>query len=287
MATVREIRARIATVKKIEQVTTAMKLVAAARLRRAQERAEAARPYADMMQKTIQQLAPSLKGLDHPLLAERESKAAAVVVLCAERGLAGSYNANIMREVAGLVSSLPVPAHLYVIGKKGAAFLRRRKYNVVIEASMPGTEVNLGEVRALSARVRAEFEAGDVDEVYLVYSRFVSAITQRPTVLKVLPIEAPATEANVPVADDLIFEPDAPTLLGHLLPRYVDVQLYRAMTEAVASEHGARMTSMTSASDNAAEMISDLTLQYNRVRQAAITKELAEIVGGAEALSKG
>ncbi|HEY3415149.1 MAG TPA: ATP synthase F1 subunit gamma [Armatimonadota bacterium] len=285
MATVREIRARIATVKKIEQVTTAMKLVAAARLRRAQERAEAARPYADLMQKTIQQLAPSLKGLDHPLLADRESKAAAVIVLCAERGLAGSYNTNIMREVAVLVSSLPVPARLYVIGKKGAGFLRRRKYDVVYEASMPGTEVNLGEVRALSARVRAEFEAGDVDEVYLVYSRFVSAITQRPTVLKVLPFEAPAHDANIPVADDLIFEPDAPTLLGHLLPRYVDVQVYRAMTEAVASEHGARMTSMTSASDNAAEMISDLTLQYNRVRQAAITKELAEIVGGAEALA--
>jgi F-type H+-transporting ATPase subunit gamma len=287
MATVREIRARIATVKKIEQVTTAMKLVAAARLRRAQERAESARPYADLMRTTVQRLAPSLQGFDHPLLQTRETRAVAVVVLSAERGLAGSYNANIMREVFGLLSTITVPVRLLVMGKKGAAFLKRRKYDVVYDAPMPATEVNMAEVRALSARVRADFEAGVLDEVYLVYSRFVSAITQRPTVLKLLPFEAPAHDPNIPQSDDVIFEPDALTLLARLLPRYIDVQVYRAMTEAVASEHGARMTSMTSASDNAGEMISDLTLQYNRVRQAAITKELAEIVGGAEALAKG
>jgi F-type H+-transporting ATPase subunit gamma len=240
-----------------------------------------------MMQAMIQQLAPSLKGFDHPLLTAREPKSAAIVILSAERGLAGSYNTNIMREVTALVASLPVPAKLLVIGKRGAGFLKRRHFNMVFEASMPANEANMAEVRTLSARIRADFESGEVDEVYLVYSQFLSAITQRPTVLKLLPFESPGDDPNIPATDDVIFEPDAPSLLGRLLPRYVDVQVYRAMTEAVASEHGARMTSMTSASDNAHEMISDLTLMYNRVRQAAITKELAEIVGGAEALSNG
>ncbi|HEY3266458.1 MAG TPA: ATP synthase F1 subunit gamma [Armatimonadota bacterium] len=288
MATVREIRGRIATVKKIEQVTSAMKMVAAARLRRASERAEAARPYADMMHAMLQNLTPSLQGFSHPLLQSREVRSVGVVVLSAERGLAGSYNANLMREVQSLSRSLNAPARYTVLGRKGVSFLKRRGFNVVYEASMPATEVNLGEVRAVAAQIRKDFEDGAVDEVYLVYSRFVSAMTQRPVALKLLPFEAPPASLEAPPpSSDIIFEPDATSLLSRLLPRYVDTQVYRAMTEAVASEHGARMTSMSSASDNAAEMIKGLTLTYNRVRQAAITKELAEIVGGAEALRQG
>lgn len=285
MATVREIRARIATIKKIQQVTSAMKMVAAARLRRAQERAEAARPYAERMREMLANLAPSLQGFDHPLLETREVKNVGVVVLGAQGGLAGSYNANIMREAQALVRSLPVPARLIVRGKRAVGFLKRRNYNVVNEGMMPTNEVALGEVRALSGYVRHAFESGAVDEVYLVYSQFVSAMSQRPTVLKLLPLEAPAGETEA--AHDIIFEPNPEELLNRLLPRYVDVQIYRGMTEAVASEFGARMTSMTSASDNAGEMIKGLTLSYNRARQAAITKELAEIVGGAEALQQG
>jgi len=286
MATVREIRARIATIKKIQQVTSAMKMVAAARLRRAQERAEAARPYAERMREMLADLAPSLQGMDHPLLQQREVRNVGVVVLGAQGGLAGSYNANIMREVQTLVRSLPVPARLVVRGKRAISFLKRRNYNVVNEGMMPTNEVNLGEVRSLAGYIRHEFESGAVDEVYLVYSQFVSAMSQRPVALKILPLEAPAQEGGT-ASQDLIFEPNPEELLNRLLPRYVDVQVYRGMTEAVASEFGARMTSMTSASDNAGEMIKGLTLSYNRARQAAITKELAEIVGGAEALQQG
>jgi len=291
MATVREIRARIAAIKKIQQVTSAMKMVAAARLRRAQERAEASRPYAERMHEMLQSLAPALQGFDHPLLETRETRNVGVIVLSAEKGLAGSYNANLMRETAALLGRIEAPKRLYVMGRKGVTFLKRRKHNVVHEGGMPATEVSLAEVRALASRIREDFISGTVDEVYLVYSRFINAVSQRPTVIRILPFAAPhageAPQIDSVAAGDILFEPDPERLLGNLLPRYVDVQVYRAMTEAVASEHGARMTSMSSASDNAAEMIRGLTLSYNRVRQAAITTELNEIVGGAEALRQG
>lgn len=266
-----------------------MKMVAAARLRRAQERAESARPYAEGMREMLGSLAPALQGFQHPLLEARETRNIGVVVLSAERGLAGSYNTNLMREVVALLGRLQSPVRLYVLGRKGAAFLKRRHYNVVMEGPMPASEANMGDARAVASRIRQEFEAGEVDEVYLVYSRFVSAISQRPTVFRILPFAAPESAgAEAPeAADDLIFEPEPAHLLATLLPRYVEVQVFQAMTEAVASEHGARMTSMSSASDNATEMIKGLTLSYNRARQAAITKELAEIVGGAEALQQG
>jgi F-type H+-transporting ATPase subunit gamma len=263
-----------------------MKMVAAARLRRAQERAEAGRPYAERMRDMLANLAPSLQGFDHPLLQAREVKNIGIVVLGAQGGLAGSYNANLMREVQTLVRSLTVPTRLMVRGKKAVGFLKHRHFNVVNEGMMPTNEVNLGEVRGLAGRIRQEFESGTVDEVYLVYSRFISAMSQQPSVMKLLPLEPPAEAAGA-ASRDILFEPNPEELLNRLLPRYVDVQIYRGMTEAVASEFGARMTSMTSASDNAGEMIKDLTLHYNRARQAAITKELAEIVGGAEALQQG
>lgn len=288
MATVREIRGRIAAIKKIQQVTSAMKMVAAARLRRAQERAESARPYADSMVKMLQNLAPALQDYSHPLLEARETRVVGVIVLSAEKGLAGSYNANLMRETQHLLADIAAPKRLYVLGKKGISFLRRRGHNIVYAASMPASEVSMPEVRALAARVRQDFISGEVDEVHIVYSRFLSAVSQQPTHMRLLPFAAPdSSEAADEAISDVIIEPDADRLLGVLLPRYVDVQVYRAMTEAVASEHGARMTSMSSASDNAAEMIRGLTLTYNRVRQAAITTELNEIVGGAEALQQG
>jgi F-type H+-transporting ATPase subunit gamma len=290
MATIREIRARIGAIKKIQQVTQAMKLVAAARLRRAQERAEQGRPYGKMMTDTLQTLAPALQGYHNPLLERRDTvRNIAVVVLSAERGLAGSYNSNIMREVGQFLAGMRekgVEARLAVFGKKGHAFLSRRGHNIAYSAPMPATEVSEGDVRALSSFVQNAFVSGEVDEVYLVYSRFVSAISQRPTTVKLLPIERPEG-ASFHAPADIIFQPDARGLLDRLLPRYVDVLIYRAMAEAIASEHGARMTSMTSATNNAIEMIADLTLTYNRARQAAITTELNEIVGGAEALQAG
>ena len=286
MAGVREIRARIQTIKKIEQVTTAMKLVAAARLRRAQERAEAGRPYADTMQAILNRLAPSLLDYSHPLLQTRPVERIGVIVLSAERGLAGSYNTNLMRELQSFLRSHSAEARLRVLGKKGTTYLKRRGYNVVFEEAMPGSEISASLVRSLSAQAQAEFADGTVDEVYLAYSRFVSAMTQRPTVMRLLPMEPPSVETGLLSADDVILEPSPRTLLDRLLPRYVDAQIYRAIAEAVAGEHGARMTSMSSASDNAGEMIKDLTLSYNRARQASITTELSEIVAGADALKQ-
>jgi F-type H+-transporting ATPase subunit gamma len=288
MATIREIRARIGTIKKIQQVTQAMKLVAAARLRRAQERAEQGRPYGKMMADLLHTLAPALQSYDNPLLETHEEvRNAVVIVLSAERGLAGSYNANLMRETTHFVGGLRakgIEVSLAVLGKKGNAFLSRRGYKVIFSSPMPATEVPPGDVRALSSLVQNLFVTRQVDEVYLLYSRFISAISQRPTTVKLLPIERPeGVDSHAPA--DIIFQPNAVGLLDKLLPRYVDVLIHRAMAEAMASEHGARMTSMSSASDNAVEMIKDLTLSYNRARQAAITKELAEIVGGAEALT--
>lgn len=286
MAGVREIRARIQTIKKIEQVTTAMKLVAAARLRRAQERAEAGRPYADTMQAILNRLAPSLHDYPHPLLQTRPVERIGVIVLSAERGLAGSYNTNLMRELQSFLRSHSAEARLSVLGKKGTTYLKRRGYNVVFEDAMPGSDISASLVRSLSAQAQAEFANGTVDEVYLAYSRFVSAMTQRPTVMRLLPMEPPSVETGLLSADDVILEPSPRTLLDRLLPRYVDAQIYRAIAEAVAGEHGARMTSMSSASDNAGEMIKDLTLSYNRARQASITTELSEIVAGADALKQ-
>lgn len=284
MAGVREIRARIQTIRKIGQVTTAMKLVAAARLRRAQERAEAGRPYADTMQAIFNRLAPSLRDYPHPLLQTRPVERIGVIVLSAERGLAGSYNTNLMRELQSFLRSHSAEARLSVLGKKGTTYLKRRGYNVVFEEAMPGSDISTSMVRSLSTQAQAEFADGTVDEVYLAYSRFVSAMTQRPTVMRLLPMEPPSVETGLLSADDVILEPSPRILLDRLLPRYVDAQIYRAIAEAVSGEHGARMTSMSSASDNAGEMIKDLALSYNRARQASITTELSEIVAGADAL---
>lgn len=291
MATMREIRTRIRTVKNIEKITRAMKLVAAARLKRAQGRVEAARPYAQKMEQMMRRLSAAGATASHPLLEVREERNVAVLVLTSDRGLCGSYNTNVLRLAANFLKPRdPSTVKLVLMGRKGQQYFRRR--NVLVAEQHPlgsGASLSFADVQPVVRTLRRMFESGEVDAVHVIYQRFQSAMTQVPTVLPLLPLAAPEEaeegggQAGAP-SGEMIFEPNAGELLGRLLPRYVDMQVFRTVAEAIASEHGARMTSMSAATDNAGEMINTLTLSLNRARQAAITKEIAEIVSGAEAL---
>jgi F-type H+-transporting ATPase subunit gamma len=285
MASMRDIRRRIGVVKNIQQITSAMKMVAAARLRRAQERAETARPYADKMFQMLESLSRAASQVEHPLLEVREETNIAVVIIGAERGLAGSYNPNLMRAATEFLKGRdPQTINLLIFGRKAEAFFRRKPYKIITASGLPASNIQFADVRDAAVKVRELFSDKEVDAVYLVYAKFINAAVQRPTVLKLLPITPPEAEEGEMEPMEYIFEPDANHLLGRLLPRYVDTQIFRAAVEAVASEHGARMTAMNSATNNAGEVIDTLTLSYNKARQASITKELLEIVGGAEAL---
>jgi F-type H+-transporting ATPase subunit gamma len=288
MATMRQIRSRIRVAKNIQQITKAMKMVAAARLKRAQDRVQAARPYSEKMREVVGSLANAAAGsVEHPLLARREVTTTGILIITADRGLCGSYNTALLRRASELISEFDRSRlKLYTIGRKGNAFFRRRNYQIAENLSVNTNNISFGEATAITRMVRAAFEQEEIDELYVVFTRFRSAISQTPTVIKLLPIEPPQShvEAFSAPAMDYIFEPDPAKLLGELLPRYLITQVYQVLLESVASEHGARMTSMSSATDNAGKMISSLTLSLNRARQASITKEISEIVGGAEAL---
>jgi len=293
MASLREIRTRIRSIKNIEKITRAMKLVAAARLKRAQGRVEAARPYAARMEQMMRRLAAAGAGAaaTHPLLAVRERRRVGVLVITSDRGLCGSYNTNLLRLAAQFLRERePETVSLVLLGRKGQRYFRRRPYRVVEEHPLgSGADLQFADVQPVVRTLRRMFESGEVDAVYVIYQRFRSAMAQVPTVLPLLPL-TPPEEAAAQAAEgtlrggEMIFEPAPAELLDRLLPRYVDTQVFRTVAEAIASEHGARMTSMSAATENAGEMIDTLTLSLNRARQAAITKEIAEIVTGAEAL---
>ena len=292
MASMRQIRSRIRVAKNIQQITKAMKMVAAARLRRAQEAVNAARPYSDMMREVVQRLAGNVGsgGLQNPLLRTNELAGGRVGILLitGDRGLCGSYNSNGIRKANELVRPLPVGnVRFFTVGKRGANFFRRRGYELAAESSIPNTGVSFAQAKAIAEAAKAQFESGEIDKLYLVYTKFISAMTQRPTSLQLLPLEPPQADPAVTANQgDLLFEPSPEQILEELLGRYVDTLVYQAIIESTASEHGARMTSMSSATDNAGKMISGLTLSLNRARQSAITKELAEIIGGADALKQ-
>ncbi|MDQ2798889.1 MAG: ATP synthase F1 subunit gamma, partial [Armatimonadota bacterium] len=276
MATPRQIRARIRVAKNIQQITKAMKMVAAARLRRAQEAVGAARPYAEKMREVMQSLGSGSDGVQHPLLrkAEGEPQNLGVILVTADRGLCGAYNSSVIRRALELVRPYGTArTRLVCIGKKGAAFFRRRGYALVAEHSVPNTGVSFAEAQTLSRAIRELFEQGEIDVVHLIYTQFISALTQKPRTIQLLPLEPPQADAAAagPKAD-YIFEPNPEQILGSLLPRYIDTQVYQAVVESLASELGARMTSMSSATDNAGKKISGQTLSLNRARQATITK---------------
>jgi F-type H+-transporting ATPase subunit gamma len=281
MPSLKALRKRIATVRSTQKITKAMKMVAAARLRRAQDAAERARPYAGKLAETFAVVAAGIEPDAHPLLARREERRIDLLVLTSDRGLCGGYNANLLRFAEAFLRERGAAAAIAVVGRKGLEYYRRRGVTLVQHhVGVLGTPVP-ELTRVLAAAVADRFVRGESDAVYLAYSRFRSAISQVPTVTPLLPVKPP--EGGAP-AVDYIFEPDRGALLDLLLPRYVEAVITQALLEAIASEHGARMTAMDNATTNASDMIGRLTLVMNRVRQAAITKELMEIVSGAEAL---
>jgi F-type H+-transporting ATPase subunit gamma len=278
-------RARIRAAKNIQQITRAMKLVSAARLRRAQDRVLAARPYAQRMHEVLQELGRAGELPDHPLLQKREPRTVGFVLATSDRGLCGAYNMNLIRTLQNAIRDMgltPEQVKLICVGRRGYQFFSKRGYPIALHRSMPTSGAGLDDARVVADAVQQMFVSGEVDRVYLIYSQFINPVTQRPTVLPLLPIEPPAGDERTHY--DFVFEPSAEELLARLLPRYLLTQVLQALLEASASEHGARMTAMSMASDNAGKMIQELTLTMNRLRQAVITKEIAEVVSGAEAL---
>jgi F-type H+-transporting ATPase subunit gamma len=287
MPALKDIRRRIGSVKSTQKITKAMKLVAAAKLRKAQNNILAARPYAVKLQELIADLALRADAEDHPLLEVREPKRVMLVILTSDRGLCGAFNTNILR-AAERYREENADKHdeilLTVVGKKGRDYLKFR--NIEIDRYFKGLDVGDALERAdeLTNIVIEDFLAKGLDMVYVLYNEFKSAMTQKITVEQLLPIIPAELPASGDAAVDFLYEPGKIEILETIMPMYVEVEMYRAMLESTASEFGARMTAMENATNNANDMIASLTLVYNKARQAAITKELLDIVGGAEAL---
>ena len=291
MPSLRDIRNRIGSVKSTRQITKAMKMVAAAKLRRAQDAILKTRPYAQLLDQALTRVAARAaadEALAHPLLVARPVKTAEIVVITSDRGLAGGFNSNIARRAQRfLVENGDAYEKILVstIGRKGRDFFRARRVPVHKDYAGVHAALAYGKAEEIAVEYEQRFLAGEVDAVFLAYNEFKSAISQKPVVVQLLPIEtAPADEGAPAAAIDFKYEPSRDALLQDLVPRHVAMQVWRALLESAASEHGARMSAMESATKNAEEMIAMLTLQYNRARQAYVTKELMEIVSGAEAL---
>ncbi len=289
MATIRDIKRRIKSVKNTQQITKAMELVAAAKLRRAQGRAVQARPYAEGMEQMLRNLAGTLTAMQHPLTEERPVKARALFVFASNRGFAGSFNAQIVRYTESLLRGPEGPSlRLVLFGKRPAEYFRRRTYPVIQSYVDLGDQAQLDVAQAVTQRAIELYRSGEVDAVDLIYTKFISAMTRQVVRMPFLPLGsaglAPTGAAVSATARDYIFEPNAAELVGRLLPRYATTRMLQAFAENHASEHAARMLAMGAARKNAGEMIDALVLKRNRLRQATITKEISEIVGGAEAL---
>lgn len=285
MATLKQIRQRIKTAKNIQQITKAMKLVAAARLKKATDRVLEARPYADKLREFMGSLATGGELPQHPLMEKREVKRAILVLVTSERGLAGGYNTTLIRKASDFIKGAEFDVELVTVGKKGYQFFSKRGYTIRHSVTMPSAGATLDNATEVTRVTRAAFETGEVDAIFVCYSKFYSAIRQVPQLVQLLPIEAPVVEEpTVGYHPEIFFEPNAEAVLEALLPRYFQTLVWQSLLEGTASEFGARMTAMTSATDNAGKMIHSLTLKANRERQAGITKEILEVVGGAEAL---
>jgi len=285
----RDIRNRIGSVRSTRQITKAMKMVAAARLRRAQDAILKTRPYVQLLDEALSRVAARAAAEEqpaHPLLVARPTRVAEVVVITSDRGLAGGFNSNIARRTQRFLTEDADRFErvlLSTIGRKGRDFFRARRMEVRKDYTGVHADLRYEKAEAIAQEYTERFLAGELDAVYLGYNEFKSAATQKPVVVQLLPIEAPP-QADGGAAIDFKYEPSRDALLAALLPRHIAMQVWRALLESAASEHGARMSAMESATKNAEEMISMLTLQYNRARQAYVTKELMEIVSGAEAL---
>lgn len=285
MASLRDIRTRIRSVKNTQQITKAMKLIAATRLRKAQDAILAARPYADAIDSVLGSLAARGPAIEHPLLAKRPLKRVELVVITADRGLCGGFNSNIIRRAQRFITENEDqhPIALSTVGRKGHDFFRKREVKLRHDYAGTFQKLEYGKARTIATELSEFFLKGEVDAVYLLYNEFVSAISQRPTLATLLPIQ-PVDGKPGEAGGDYEYEPSREEVFDALLPRYLATKVYRALLESQAAFYGAQMTAMENATKNASELIGDLTLVYNRTRQAVITKELMEIVSGAEAL---
>ena len=296
MASLRDIRKRIRSVKNTRQITKAMKMVSAAKLRKAQDAIIAARPYAQMLDQIISDLATRSGGeeLAHPLLTARPVRKIEVLLLTSDRGLAGGFNSNVIRRASRfLYENSGVEIEVSTVGRKGNDFFRQRGQKMRKDFGHLSQKPDYVQAAQVAEEMSARFIRGEVDAVYVIYNEFLSAINQKVTVSQLLPLQtltaggattAPEAPAATTALVDFKYEPGRQDVLDRLVPQAVSIKLYRALLESVASEHGARMSAMENATSNASDMIASLSLTYNRTRQAVITKELMEIVSGAEAL---
>lgn len=288
MPSLKDIKKRIGSVKNTQQITKAMKMVSAAKLRRAQEAAVAARPYAEKLQSVLSNLAMREEGDSHPLLSERGKGRALLVLMTADRGLCGGFNANVSKAAERFIKDNEQgfeAIDLTIIGRKGKEFLKNRVGENIKQVHENITsDATYKTASLIGQEVVEAYQSETYDAVFVLYNAFQSAITQIVTLEQVLPIQPKEVEEEAEGKIDYIYEPNRGEVLSEILPKMVEVQVFRALLESSASEQGARMSAMDSASRNASDMIGKLTLQYNRARQAAITKELMEIISGAESI---
>jgi F-type H+-transporting ATPase subunit gamma len=282
MLSLRDLRRRIKSVESTQQITKAMKAVAAAKMRRAQEDVVSARPYARRLREVLGRVAISAGDVRHPLLEVREPQKVAFLLITADRGLCGGFNSNLIR-LASQEAKNFTEVDFICVGRKGRDFFRRLRRNLIFEYIGLGETVRVDQAREIAAFVTQKYEKKELDVVYVIYSEFVNVLVQRPKIVKLLPIEPPEEFGEVKKVD-YIFEPEAEEIMAEMLPMYVENFIFHALLESKASEQSARMTAMDNATENANEMIGQLTLQMNKARQAAITKELLEIVSGTAAL---
>lgn len=283
MATLRTIRRRIGSIRNTQQITKAMKMVAAAKLKGAQGSLLSARPYSSKIQEVVERLVARTDLSPHPLLEKREIKRVVLIVVSSDRGLCGAFNANIFREAMSFLKEKEFEKSLMLIGKKAQEFFKRRDFKIKKEYKDLFTDFSYTKASEISQDIMEDYVTRDIDGVYIIYNYFKSVLFQKTIINTLLPFECKNKQEGA--ADiDYIYEPSELEILKDLLPRYIKTQIFRVLLESIASEYSARMTAMDAATENAAELTESLTLTYNKARQAAITKEIIEVVSGADAM---
>ncbi len=292
MPSTQAIRRRIRSARNVAQITRAVQLVASSRMRRAQERVAQSRPYAEQLQKLLSRVATQADGLDdQPLMQAREVKRALIVLVTPDRGLAGALNSNTTKRAAELAKELTrqysgvnLELSFLAIGRKGRDFLARNRQNIIAEFTQLGDQPKSADVRAIARTITDAYIGEQIDLAMLVYPKFVSMVAQTPTVTQLLPVQPPEASAERGATPEYIFEPDIASIFNELLPRYVETLIYQPLLETVASFYSAQMIAMKNATDSANDLLADLTLTYNKIRQTSITTQILEVVSGAEAL---
>ncbi|HHV46666.1 MAG TPA: ATP synthase F1 subunit gamma [Tissierellia bacterium] len=280
----REIKRRIRGINNIKQITNAMELVASARLKRARDRLEKTRPYYNAIYENIREVLGELGSINHPYLKPREIKRSLYIVIAADRGLAGGFNSNVNRLAEREMKYIKDRVKVIAVGTKARDYFRLRGYDIMAEFIGITEDPSFKDAKNIGTLALEAYEKGEIDEVKLVYTRFISVISQQPDILRLLPGDSLKADEEKAKRAIIEFEPSLDDVLNYLIPKYIQSVIYGALVESSASQQGARRTAMENATDNAEEMIDELLLTYNRVRQAAITTEITEIVSGAEAL---